>query len=200
MSINAYPLQWPLGWERTPSYRLNNSRFKRPSMDSACQEVLDQLRMMGVGRDDVVISTNVPTRLDGFPRSNMTAPNDKGVAVYFTRKKKNHVFAADSFYRVEDNLWAIAKSLEALRAIERYGVAQVMDRAFSGFAALPEKSVTRTCWDVLGIGHNATDDTLRAKYKQLASLLHPDQNGGAHEGWHELNEAWAQIKQIRNIA
>lgn len=199
MSITAYPLQWPLGWERTKSYHVHHSRFKKPSMDSACQEVLDQLRMMGVDRNDVVISTNVPTRLDGFPRSNMSAPSDKGVAVYFVRKKTNHVFAADSFCRVEDNLWAIAKSLEALRAIERYGVTQVMDRAFSGFAALPEKSSTRTCWDVFGMAPDTNEHILRERFRQLCQLLHPDKNGGSHEGWHELTEAWNQIRMARRF-
>jgi hypothetical protein len=197
MSISAYPLQWPLGWER--SKFTMSSRFRRPSMEDACADIVDQLRRMRVHRQDVVISTNVKVRLDGFPYSNQMQPNDKGAAVYFRRKGKDHVFAADQYSRVEDNLWAIAKSLEALRAIERYGVAQVMDRAFSGFAALPEKSVTRTCWDVLGLLPDACEVALRSQYKKLAQLLHPDQNGGSQEGWHELNEAWNQIKQIRKL-
>lgn len=197
--ISAFPLQWPLGWERTPSHRVTHSRFKRPSMDDACADVIDQLRMMGVGRQDVVISTNVKVRMDGFPYSGQMQPNDRGAAVYFRRKGKDHVFAADQYNRVEDNVWAIAKSLEALRAIERYGVAQVMDRAFSGFAALPEKGTARTWYEVMGINGYASTEAVLARYRELAKLLHPDQNGGSSAGFLELQEAMDQFKKIRGI-
>ena len=49
--------------------------------------VMDELGRMGLGRDDVVISTNVETRLDGFPRSDRTEPADPGVAVYWQERK-----------------------------------------------------------------------------------------------------------------
>lgn len=197
MNVTAYPLQWPLGWDRTK--RPISSRFDKPSMEKAATEVFKQLRMMGVGNYNVIISTNVKVRNDGVPYSNLRQPDDRGVAVYFKRKGKDHVFAADGYDRVEDNLWAIAKSLEALRAIERYGVAQVMDRAFSGFAALPEKASSRLWYDVLGIDGHASTDAVNARYRELAKLLHPDQNGGASEGFHELQAAMDQFKKIRGI-
>jgi hypothetical protein len=200
MNVTAYPLQWPAGWERTPRARIHWSRFEKPSMEKAASEVFKQLRMMGVGNWNIIISTNIKVRADGIPYSAQKQPDDKGVAVYFKRKNKDVVFAADGYDRVEDNVWAIAKSLEALRAIERYGVAQVMDRAFSGFAALPEKASSRLWYDVLGIDGHASTEAVLAKYKQLAKLLHPDQNGGASEGFHELQTAMDQFKKIRGIA
>lgn len=199
MNLTAYPLCWPQGWARTPTCRINHSRFKKPSMESACQEVITQLSRYNVSRNDMVISTNVPTRLDGFPKSNMSAPQDKGVAVYFVRKGKNIVLACDSYNRVEDNVWAIAKSLDAMRAIERWGTKEIMDRAFTGFAALPEKGTARTPWDVFGMVENTTSrEQAYARFRQLAQLLHPDKNGGAAEGFHELNDAWEKIKAIKN--
>jgi hypothetical protein len=161
MNITAYPLQWPVGWERTK--RATGSRFGKPSMEKAATEVFKQLRMMGVGNYNVIISTNVKARNDGVPYSNLKQPDDRGVAVYFKRKGKDHVFAADGYNRVEDNLWAIAKSLEALRAIERYGVAQVMDRAFRGFAALPEKASSRLWFDVLGCAEDSSVATVERR-------------------------------------
>jgi hypothetical protein len=200
MNVTAFPLQWPAGWTRTPFSKVHWSRFDKPSMEKAANEVFKQLRMMGVGNYNVIISTNVKVRADGIPYSNLRQPDDKGVAVYFKRKGKDTVFAADGYDRVEDNVWAIAKSLEALRAIERYGVAQVMDRAFSGFAALPEKASSRLWYDVLGCAENAPITEVDARWRTLAKLLHPDQNGGAQEGFLELQAAMDQFKKLRGIS
>lgn len=207
MSINAYPLQWPVGWKRTEPWKRQSSRFKRPSMDDGSRETIEQLRMMSVSRQDVVISTNVKVRLDGLPYSNQPQPSDCGVAVYFRRARRvngsrvvgDFVIACDNFNRVEDNLWAIAKTLEAMRAIERYGAEQITDRTFTGFAALPEKMARRRCWDVFAMPENCPTQDLFARYKDLARTMHPD-SGGSHELFIELGEAWDEIKRIRNIA
>jgi hypothetical protein len=199
MNINSFPLSWPIGWARIKSHQISRSRFKSPSMDAACREVIKQLRMMHIPDWKVIISTNVKTRQDGMPYSNLRQPDDKGVAVYFKRGNKDHVFAADQYDRVEDNLWAIAKSLDAMRAIERYGVTQVMDRVFSGFAALPEKATSRTWYQVLGVVEHAPTLEIIEKYRSLAKLFHPDANGGASEGFLELQEAYDQFKKIRGL-
>jgi hypothetical protein len=72
--------------------------------------------MMGVDRQDVVISTNVRTRLDGLPRSGEPEPSDRGAAVYWEdQKRKRRVMAIDRYGKVADNLAAIAATLDAMR-------------------------------------------------------------------------------------
>ncbi|KVD37855.1 hypothetical protein WJ41_22830 [Burkholderia ubonensis] len=69
-----------------------------------------------------------------------------GVAVYWeTRAGARRVMAIDQYTRVADNLAAVAATLDAMRAIERHGGARILERAFTGFAALAaaEKELQR---------------------------------------------------------
>jgi hypothetical protein len=163
----------------------------------AVQRVLDELRRMGLGRDDVVISTNLVLRMDGLPRSDQRAPNDTGVAVYWEdRKGGRKVMAIDAYYKVSDNLAAVAATLEAMRAIERHGGAVVLERAFTGFTALPAPGAKRAYWEVMGLSHDATYDQVRARYRELASQHHPDK-GGSPEKMAELNQAMAEAEEAK---
>ncbi len=104
----------------------------------------------------LVISTNIELRNDGLPYSNRRAPADPGAAIYFILKKKPCVLACDRWDRVEDNLWAIAKHLEALRGQDRWGVGSV-EQAFAGYTALPApgESGAAVWYQVLGCAHDA---------------------------------------------
>ena len=75
-------------------------------------------------------------RLDGLPYSNQTPPADKGVAVYFTHKKQAMCFACDRWDRVQDNIYAIAMTIQALRGIERWGSGSMVEQAFLSVSTL----------------------------------------------------------------
>lgn len=196
--INAYPLQWPSGWPRSKSRkaaafktRARSSYLTQISVADGVQRVLLELERMGYTRDDIVISTNVPTRLDGLPRSDRGEPGDPGAAVYWrTRKGDNKVMAIDVYDRVADNLAAVAATLDAMRAIERHGGAVVLERAFTGFTALPAPSAKRTWREVLNFGDMTVNrELIKQRYRQLASLRHPDKEGGSDAAMSELNVA-----------
>ena len=100
--------------------------------------------------------------------------------------------AVDRYLKVADNLAAIAATLDAMRAIERHGGAAILDRAFTGFAALPAPTVgQRDWWTVLGIPRVSSPDEIRQAYRRLSKLLHPDRQaeGGSHDAMAELNKA-----------
>jgi len=92
-------------------------------------------------------------------------------------------------------LAAIAASLSALRAIERHGGAQIMERAFLGFAALPAPSVDWRA--ILHISGNASKEDVIARYRALAGERHPD-TGGSQEAFYELTAA--RDAALREIA
>ena len=213
--MQAYPLSWPSGWPRTTAGKRTRAKFSKGerqysstpdgshwtrqkdiTVADGTTRVLDSLRKFGVLEGDAIISTNLKRRLDGLPRSGQAAPDDPGVAVYWQRigETGHKVMAIDQYDRVEHNLAAIAATLEAMRAIERHGGAQILDRAFTGFAALPAPGNTaRRAWrDVLGIPD--TDKRLtsaEASYKRLRSQYHPDKNGGQElPEWHQVQQAW----------
>ena len=190
-----YPLQWPVGWKRTPWNERKDANFKRYdkrlSIWDGCQRVLAELRRLGVDENDVVISTNVETRLDGMPRSDRAAPSDPGVCVYWRRRDDMRCMAVDRYDKVADNLAAAAATLDAMRAIERHGGAAILDRAFTGFTALPAPIVagmSRPWWEVLGVHMHATPEAINAAFRKLASEAHPDK-GGTTDRMAEINRA-----------
>lgn len=207
MTIAAYPLQWPEGWPRTENLNLKDGRFgvrranagsswaslKDITITEAVSRVQSELQKMGIDHQDVVISTNVRTRLDGLPRSGEREPDDGGAAVYWeTRKGERRVMAIDQYHKVADNLAAIAATLDAMRAIERHGGAQILDRAFTGFIALPAPNGKRDWWDVLGVSQNASPEQIKAAYRKKSSENHPDKLGGSETAMTEINLAYRE--------
>lgn len=193
-SLSNYPLSWPEDWKRTASYNRKRGRFKSYKQDATIanglQRVIEELQKIGVKRDDLLVSTNVPTRLDGMPRSDQRRPDDPGVAVYW-RKKQNdpmQCIAIDIYSDVADNLCAIAATLEAMRAIERHGGAQVQERVFKGFAALPAKAGASQWWEILQVSRGATLGQVEEQFRKLSRIAHPDA-GGSDAAMAALNEA-----------
>lgn len=216
--IQAYPLQWPAGWRRTESHRRERARFgqkeavyrddpvkgryhaydrsKDLSVFDAIERALKSLQLMGLSRDDVVISTNVPTRLDGLPKSNARVPDDPGAAIYWRKGKDTRCMAIDRYDRVQDNIAAIAATLEAMRAIDRHGGASILDRAFMGFTAL---AAPVSWWQVLELkGPNASADEIQTAHKRLSMKHHPDRPDGDTEKMASINAARDQgLEAIR---
>ncbi|MDP2369360.1 J domain-containing protein [Rhodoferax sp.] len=195
--ISRFPLQWPTGWKRTPYGLRKYGQFKRDGRDLPVTDgvgrVLAELERLGVAEHDVVVSTNVRTRMDGLPRSGEPKPVDPGACVYWkkTDKDPTRCMAVDRYTEVADNLAAIAATLEAMRAIERHGGAAILDRAFTGFAALPAPAAgQRDWWTVLGLQPDATAEQIRDAHKRMRSTLHPDRPGSGDEArMAELNVA-----------
>ena len=212
--IDAYPLQWPASWPRTPTAALRFGRFGVKRQDKpyttfaditvveATKRVLTELGRMGIDRQDVVISTNLALRLDGLPRSGQAAPRDAGAAVYWqTSRGERRVMAIDQYYKVEENLAAIAATLDAMRAIERHGGAQILDRAFTGFAALPAPGASRHWRDVLEVpaGWDVCLDDVKDRYRRLGRERHPDRATGSDAAMSELNVAMAAAEKELGI-
>lgn len=191
MTPISFPLSWPAGQPRTRSPQ--RSRFD-VSFEKARKELTSEIERMG--GHYVVISTNLPLRRDGYPYANARPDNgDNGVAVYFEWKGKQMTFACDKWDVVGDNIWAIEKTIYAIRGIERWGASDMMERAFSAFQMLPAPA-TRDCWAVLGIPPHSSIDAIARAWKDKAKELHPD-NGGSDEAMSELNAAKdAALKQI----
>ncbi|WP_246173675.1 J domain-containing protein [Limnoglobus roseus] len=150
--------------------------------------MFSEIRRLGAGTP--VLSTNIKLRLDGLPYSNQSPPADKGVAVYFTHKKQSMCFACDRWDRVQDNIYAIAMTIGALRGIERWGSGSMVEQAFTGFVALP---APKSPYEILGVQRGASADEIDTAYRQKAKSAHPDK-GGAPGAMEELNRARATLK------
>lgn len=212
-TITAFPLAWPRGYERTPKECRQRSAFgttkqkvggvsrwmsrERLSISKAVSRLDAEIRRFTkAGRpwrivpEEVVISSNLRTRLDGLPMGNQPEPSDVGVAIYFRLDGQLTVMCCDKWDRVADNINSVAATLDAMRALERYGVSQ-SERAFTGFAALPApgEARARTCWEVLGIACTQDRKAIDEAYRKRANVCHPDRPGGSHDAMTELNTA-----------
>lgn len=196
----SYPLNWPAGWKRTQPIMRFRSIFKNNlrghhSMEYVLTVLSAELRMLGATQ--VVISTNIKTRIsDGQFYSGQPQPHDHGASVWFQLKNKERVLACDKWNRVECNLYAIAKDIEAQRGRIRWGVG-TLDQAFTGYAALPEKAGGVSWWDVLGVKFDASAEEVRRAYRAKAKLSHPDVQGGSHAAMSQLNEAFEAMMRQR---
>jgi hypothetical protein len=208
--LQRYPLTWPEGWKRTEGLRRRHGQFnrketrldaygpgqhgqdtKRISIGDAIKRVFYELERLGVKhvQEDVLVSTNLRVNIAGIPRGDAGEPSDPGVAVYWERKGVRQCIAIDQYFRVADNLAAIAATLEAMRAIERHGGAEILNRAFTGFAALPERA--SSSWrTALGFGEKeaVTLDQVEAAFRRQTRTAHPDA-GGTEEAMRGLIQA-----------
>ena len=190
----AYPLCWPAGYKRN-QYRVN-SRFKS-NMENA-QRFL-RLEIMRLNGSDLIVSTNLPVRQDGglYADYMKRRIDDPGVAIYFRYKKKDISMCADQYLTVWENIYALAKGVEALRGMERWGVSDFLDRVFTGFAALPAAHTYQPWFSVLGVNKDADEESIKETYRQLAKLHHPDKGGDAGK-FNQIQTAYEEgLQQLK---
>lgn len=198
-SIEAYPLQWPSGWRRTQESARQNARFgtikrvrsertdfswkekHRVSLTKARNLLIAEINRLG--GNGVVVSTNIPVRNDGLPRATFKRPQDPGVAVYWRdRSGYPRCMACDTFDRIEDNMYALGKSIEVLRTLDRWGSSEILDRAFQGMALpAPGDSSGVPWYEVLECSATATPEEIRSAYRAKVKRVHPDVGGSDAE-------------------
>lgn len=190
-SATAYPLQWPAGWSRTAYRKI--SRFKSEPFGRVRNQLFTELRRMGA--QNIVLSTNIPLKLDGMPYAKFASIDDVGVAVYFTYKKKQMVFACDAWRTIEENTISITRTIDAIRGIERWGASEMLERAFTGFAQI-EAPPVQDWWDILQCRRDSSTEVIKANYRRLAKDHHPD-NGGSSEMMAKINDAYDVAMRTR---
>ena len=207
MDVRFRPYSW-VG-ERTPPDKKRRAPYST-SWTRTLEKLEDELRKLraseiiieaGFSEDDI--------RLDGWPRANAKPPPYPGVKVSFNQPGVGRVeYPCDSCQHWQDNIHSIALGLEALRAVERYGITGRMQQ-YTGFRALPAGNgrtpSTRSeaaAWIADQIAHRDPErqskirnillaDATEAKrevIREAQKKLHPDQ-GGSAELFHKLEDA-----------
>ncbi len=208
----AHPLQWPQGWPRTPAHRREEGKYKfrRANRSGAAREpfwtfaeardsLFDEVRKLGAYEGRTVLSSNFPVGRDGYvlDRGNKR-PDDQGVAIYFQLGGKSMAMAQDRYNRAEENMRSLALAIEAMRQLDRHGGGVMMERAFSGFAALAAPTAQREWWDVLECRRDASLEVIKAQHRRLAADNHPDR-GGDPAKMAEINAARDRAIAERSI-
>lgn len=192
--IDAFPLCWPFGYERAEAEKRTVSRFKQ-TMDESQKFLHKEIDRLGGIK--VIVSTNIPVRKDGMLYSEWMNRKieDPGVAVYFEYKGNQVALCCDRYLRIWENIYAIGRTIEALRQISRDGVSDFLNRTFTGFKQIAETTATSTtCWDVLGIQPTKDRIKIMDVYRSAAKSVHPDV-GGTPEDFDRINKAYKQALQ-----
>lgn len=183
----AYPLAWPPGFPRTKSPEKGRFQTSLPGALKNVRSSIDRLaKDSGKALAGLVISSNYSL---GDER-----PRDPGVSVWFTWDGLQVCIPVDRYADVAANLQAIHHVIEARRTELRHGTLALVRAAFTGFAALPPPSGTRSWRDVLDLPLGVGLATAEARYRERARSAHPD-NGGSNELMAELNAAIAAARK-----
>jgi hypothetical protein len=145
----------PIGWDQT-------RRELQYEVDQLSDSRWETDILIGVGL------TEYDIRLDGTPRANARPMSHPGVEISFDSRYGRLTYATDVFDRWQDNVRAVAKGLEALRAIDRWGVAK-RGQQYAGFALL-----------TAGPGKEDLGASLVKRYGSIRDALHathPDTGG-----------------------
>ncbi len=196
---DSFPLQWPDGWPRTALSARRRSAYK-VTPTRAYNDLVRELKLLGA--TSFVLSSNLSLCRDGSPRLDQKPPEDPGAAVYWAdRTFGERVVACDKWTTVHSNMRAMGLALEALRAIDRAGATQILERAFSAFGALPASSAVpekRAWWEVFGLSQDLVGmlsiGMVDARFRELSKKMHPDVLGGSAEAMAELNQAMTDAR------
>lgn len=186
---DSYPLKWPINRERTI---VRKSATFRTTIGKARDSLMKELQRLGA--NDIILSSNIATYERGgkqimYADQNATV-KDPGIACYYTWKGDQYVLTCDKWDKVVDNLQAIMKTIEAIRGIERWGSGEMLKAAFQGFKEL-QSANGRKWYEVLNCNADASEAEIKANFKNLAWMSHPDR-GGTVEWFQQINTAYEQ--------
>lgn len=201
VAIMFRPLtQWPAG--RSSARR--RSQFKC-SYDRAMRKLREEMSRISVYRVVLMVDLNESDiRMDGLPRGDRQ-PRSSRVAVAYTRDKRDFIIRADQYGEWTHNLYAIGMTLEALRAVDRWGVTSGGEQ-YLGFAALPAGefgSVDDAAALLVTVGGGNTDDVIASSdnltkaYRRAAMVAHPDRPNGNAQQFERVTRAMQFIAQAK---
>lgn len=195
-------------WLR-PASKRKPSRFSSSwaETEQLLSTEVDHLR----GRD-LVIEVDVPEtdfRLNGTLRTRARAATP-AVVVAFDSKHGPMLHRCDTFVAAyysqgedwQQNVRAIALTLQALRAVDRYGAVDT-GQQYQGFKALPagrampashmtrDQAITilATQVDVPAEHLNLESESLRSTWRRARRNAHPDKHAGDRSLWDQVEQA-----------
>lgn len=170
---------------------------------------VDTLELLGrevealKGRD-VVLEIDVEEkdlRLDGTLRAN-ARPSSAAVALAFESKHGSLFYRCDRFFTQtwsqqpawQHNVRAIALTLQALRAVDRYGATETGQqyagwKALPAGTAMPASHMTSDAAAELLRGYAPAGVTLKDAWRAARAATHPDRNDGDRAAWDRVETA-----------
>lgn len=198
----SLPPVWPQAMTR------NRKRAPFKTIWSSTLDLLDREIRMLRGRN-IELAVDVQDRhlrADGMLRAD-ARPASPAVIVSFDTPDGRLTFPCDTFSFWQDNVGAIARALEDLRRVERYGVKK--GAQYAGFKALPATTAPTLSVDAAAAkvailaeaqAHDARlqirRDPAAAKMyiRSARARVHPDRRQGDQREWDELEAALSVLQ------
>lgn len=118
-------------------------------------------------------------RLDGYPRANARIGNP-AVAVSFDSRFGPLRYATCEFTAWQDNLRAIALSMQALRAVDRYGVSKRGEQ-YQGWKAIPMSTDPADAIQTREQAEDYLGERWSGDIRRALFETHPDRGGDTDE-------------------
>ncbi|KQU30311.1 MULTISPECIES: hypothetical protein [unclassified Rhodococcus (in: high G+C Gram-positive bacteria)] len=199
-------------WPGTFTKERRRSNFSAPWRSTL--ELLDrELYYLGPGTRNAPAVMQIAMReqdfrLDGLPRAN-ARPEHPGIILSVESTKGPLSFPSDRFTTWQDNLRAIALSLEALRKVDRYGVTRNAEQ-YTGWKAIGSgaggaieqplfasaDAAERFLRDLSPMPRSeGAPNTTQSVYRRAAASAHPDRRNGDRSLWDKV-EAAAELLRV----
>ncbi|MFB6113614.1 MAG: DnaJ domain-containing protein [Halodesulfurarchaeum sp.] len=184
-------IEWPAGIDRTPQ----DDREKYPhgfevSRREAIEHILEQLRKMDATDKQIDTAADHQSRNPNLPYSEAKT-DDPGIVVRYKLDGTPHIVAMDKWTRLRDNARAVGLTLEAKRALTRYGVESI-ESEFSTHRLPPGDDDAMVSGppphEILEVDPDASDEVIEAAARQKKREHHPDA-GGDEQAFKRVVEA-----------
>lgn len=204
MILTFRPIKvWPEGW-RDPGRHRQDSPFGS-TFSTTLSDLERELRAIS-GRDPFlqVDASERDVRIDGQLRADARVSHPGVILTFDTRAHGALVYATDRFRHWHANLRAITLGLEALRRVERYGIAE-RGQQYAGYRELPSGIAVGAAMTIEEAARLLCDATMaeigedpdhvdrvigvaESLYREAVKTAHPDRGGDA-ELFRRLTEA-----------
>jgi hypothetical protein len=177
-------LDWPQGWERTPSHeRERSSKFSATRGDTteALATEMDRLDVAQWRADTGSGGTH--TKSNGLPKHSAN-PSDPGFVLRWQKDGQDHAIACDAYDGLDANLrcvylWVKDTRITGDRPVrtgsDQFAAAKLPSGDEDAIAQRPPPH------EVLNVSPDAAGVVVQTAYQEQVKQAHPDQGGSAEE-------------------
>lgn len=183
-------LDWPPEFDRTPpGDRESYPHGFRVTRSQAFDNILAELRKMDARNVQLDTGAQHQKRNPNKPYANSDF-DDPGVVVRFERGGQQFAIPCDRWDNPRDNAQAIARYIDAKRAIERYGVSTIESEFKTAQLPPGDGSTTEAtvapparepAHEVLEVAPDAAAPVVKAAARSLKKEAHPDRGGDVEQ-------------------
>jgi hypothetical protein len=172
---NAFPEK------RTPSAIRKHRPFQQ-GIDDSMSKLREELNKLGATEAFIAIATDDVLKDGSRPKLTAVVYDPGVVVTAFTPRQGVMTWACDACHGWDDNVRAIALTIERLRLADIYGVTR--GKQYRGFAALPASTglntrdeAIRIVAEALGITQDEARADLASACRRALKVTHPDRGG-----------------------